>query len=182
MNTEVVQLKDIKRYDNNARVNAQTVEQLAKAITKYGYKVPIQIDADNMIVAGDARYQALLSLGWTEALCVRLDIGTDKVKEYRIVDNKIHDLSDWDTDILDVEMRGITEAIDMFPCLAGSLKEETMGSISLSHVTDGEVVAASNTLDTEFDNKGHEKNDVLVKVKCHACTKEFFLNRKELKE
>ena len=106
-------LSDIKPYENNPRKNDKSVESVAKSIKNFGFRVPVVIDSDGVIVAGDTRYKASKKLGLTEIPCVVADDLTEKqVKAYRLADNKTAELSEWDFDLLDSELDGITD-IDM---------------------------------------------------------------------
>lgn len=95
----------IKPYWRNPRNNAETIEGLMRSIEKYGFNVPLVLDKDGIIIAGHARYKAMLQLGKREIPCVYADIDKKKAKEYRIADNKLSELAKWDADLLKTEMR-----------------------------------------------------------------------------
>lgn len=100
-------------YDKNPRVNADAVPFVARSIDEFGFRVPIVIDADGVIVCGHTRLEAAKSLGMKSVPCVMADDMTpEQVKAYRLADNKVSELSDWDLDFLADELSDI-EGIDM---------------------------------------------------------------------
>lgn len=62
--------KEIKPYENNPRNNDEAVAKVAASITDYGFRVPIIIDNDNVIVAGHTRYKAALKIGCESVPCI----------------------------------------------------------------------------------------------------------------
>lgn len=98
----------IKPYDRNPRKNDGAVEALANSITEFGFKNPIIVDKDLVIIAGHTRLKAAKLLGLKEVpVVVASDLSPDQVKAYRIADNSVADLSDWDYDILAEEIDDI---------------------------------------------------------------------------
>lgn len=82
-------------YENNPRLNNSAVEAVANSIRKFGFKVPIVIDKNNVIVAGHTRYKAVQTLGYETVPCVIADdLTEDQIKAFRLVDNKTSELSD----------------------------------------------------------------------------------------
>lgn len=112
---EYVDIKDIQPYENNARKhNSKDVEAIEASIEEFGFNDPIGVWTDkNIIVEGHGRYQAAKNLGMTQVPIIRLDHLTDEQrKAYGLAHNKTAELSDWDFDLLDVEMESIDD-IDM---------------------------------------------------------------------
>lgn len=99
-------------YENNPRLNDQGVDALAESIKEFGFKVPIIIDTDGVIVAGHTRLKACKKLGIEEVPCIVADDLTDEqIKAFRLADNKVAELSDWDLDKLKEEIEELD--IDM---------------------------------------------------------------------
>lgn len=95
-------------YDKNARKNDKAVPLVAKSIEQFGFKVPIVIDKNNVIVCGHTRYKAAHALGIEEVPCIIADDLTDQqIKAYRLADNKVAEVSKWDKGILSLEMNEI---------------------------------------------------------------------------
>ncbi len=90
MKIEYKKIDDLKPYENNPRFNDDAVEYVANSIKEFGFKVPIVIDKDNVIVAGHTRYKASMELGLEEVPCIVADDLTDEqVKAFRLADNKV---------------------------------------------------------------------------------------------
>ena len=113
MNVQEIKLKDIKPYGKNPRKNDNAVPYVAESIKQFGFKVPIVIDKNNVIVAGHTRYKAARKLGFKSAPCIIADDLTDEqIKAFRLADNKVSEKAEWDLDLLDSEIEGIFD-IDM---------------------------------------------------------------------
>ena len=94
MNISVLPINELLRYENNPRNNADAVSYVAESIKDFGFKVPIVIDRQNVIVAGDTRYQAAKKLGLKEVPCIIADDLTDEqVKAYRFMSTVIGTLT-----------------------------------------------------------------------------------------
>ena len=101
-------LHELTPYDKNARKNDKAVPLVAKSIEQFGFKVPIVIDRNNVIVCGHTRYKAAHVLGIEEVPCIVADDLTDQqIKAYRLADNKVAETSKWDKGILSLEMNEI---------------------------------------------------------------------------
>lgn len=100
-------------YENNPRHNDRGVKYLAALIREVGFKVPIIIDKNNVIVAGHTRLKAAREVGMKKIPCIRADDLTDEqVAAFRIADNKVSEYSTWDKEKLEVEL-GKIEDINM---------------------------------------------------------------------
>lgn len=107
-------LDEIKPYENNPRLNKEAVKFVKNSIRKFGFKVPIVIDKDNVIVAGHTRYLASKELNLETVPCVVADDLTEKqIKAFRLADNKTAEKSEWDFDLLDVELDDLKFDFDM---------------------------------------------------------------------
>lgn len=90
-------ISELKPYENNPRDNSKAIEKVAESIKNFGFKVPLVIDKNNIIVTGHTRYLASKQLGLTEVPCIIADDLTDKqIKAFRLADNKVSDYSIWD--------------------------------------------------------------------------------------
>ena len=102
-------IEDLKPYENNPRFNDDAVQYVANSIKEFGFKVPMVIDKNNVIVTGHTRYKAALELGLKEVPCVIADDLTDEqIKAFRLVDNKASEFADWNFDLLDLELDDIS--------------------------------------------------------------------------
>lgn len=113
MEIKTLKLKDLKPYDKNPRHNDEAVELVANSIKEFGFKVPIVIDRNNVIVCGHTRYMACKQLKIKEVPCVVADDLTDnQIKAFRLADNKVAEKAEWDYDLLNAEIDDIVN-IDM---------------------------------------------------------------------
>ena len=119
-------LKTIKPYENNPRKNDAAVEFVANSIREFGWKQPIVIDKDGVIVAGHTRYKAAQLLGMKTAPCVIADdLTEDQIKAYRLADNKTNEAAEWDFSALEEEL----DAIDIDMTQFGFLDEDEVPEI-----------------------------------------------------
>lgn len=108
-----VNIKDIKPYENNPRFNDNAVDYVANSIKEFGFKVPVVLDKNNVIITGHTRVKACKKLGIEEIPCIYADdLTEEQVKAFRLVDNKTGEFAEWDFDLLDDEL-GEIDLIDM---------------------------------------------------------------------
>lgn len=100
-------------YKNNPRLNDEAVEYVKNSIKEFGFKVPIVIDKNNVIIAGHTRIKASKELGIKDIPCIIADdLTEEQVKAFRLADNKVSEKSMWDYTKLDEELNNILD-IDM---------------------------------------------------------------------
>lgn len=113
MNVQEMPIGEIKPYERNPRKNAAAVDYVANSIKEFGFKQPIVVDADHVIVVGHTRWLAAKKLKMkTVPVLVADDLTPEQAKAYRLADNKTNEFSDWDDDLLDLEMDDLSD-IDM---------------------------------------------------------------------
>jgi site-specific DNA-methyltransferase (adenine-specific) len=113
MQIQYIEIDHLIPYERNPRKNDQAVDAVAASIKEFGFKVPIVIDSNNIIVAGHTRYKAAKTLGMDTVPCIIADDLTDEqVRAFRLVDNKTSELAEWDLDLLAIELDDIS-TIDM---------------------------------------------------------------------
>lgn len=105
-------LADVTRYANNPRNNARAVEKVAASIREYGWQQPIVVDTDHVIIAGDTRYQAAQLLGLDEVpVVVAANLSPEKVRAYRLADNKTGEFATWDDAKLADELAALMDEV-----------------------------------------------------------------------
>lgn len=108
---ELRSIDSIRPYENNPRQNDEAVDAVAASLKEFGFRQPIVVDADGVIVCGHTRYKAALKLGLAKVpVHVARDLNAEQIRAYRIADNKTSDLSDWDYDILPIELSQLQDA------------------------------------------------------------------------
>lgn len=107
-------IKDLKPYKNNPRkISEKAVDMVAKSIKSFGFKIPIIIDSNNEIVSGHTRLLASKQLELKEVPCIVVgDLTPEQIKAFRLADNKVSEYSQWDLELLNIELPTID--FDMF--------------------------------------------------------------------
>lgn len=114
MEVHEIGLSYLVEYENNPRNNDSAVEAVAASIKEFGFKVPIIVDKDNVIVAGHTRLKAAHMLGLDKVPCIVADdLTPEQIKAFRLADNKVGELAGWDFAKLEEELAGISEQFDM---------------------------------------------------------------------
>src|SRR5262249_15479570 len=97
MRIDMRPITSIRPYENNPRLNDAAVDAVAASIRKFGFRQPIVVDSDGVIVVGHTRYMAALQLRMTIVpLHVAHELTPAEAKAYRIADNQTATLSSWD--------------------------------------------------------------------------------------
>lgn len=104
LKVEYVGIDTIKPYKRNPRKNDAAVDAVAASIREFGFQQPIVCDMDGVIIVGHTRLKAAKKLGLKTVPVVYADLPEDKVKAYRLADNKTGELAEWDMELLDLEL------------------------------------------------------------------------------
>ena len=103
-------LSELKPYEKNPRLNDEAVKYVANSIKEFGFKVPIIIDKNNVIVAGHTRYKASKELGLKEVPCIIADdLSDEQIKAFRLADNKVSEKAEWNIDLLNEELDSVLD-------------------------------------------------------------------------
>lgn len=143
---EVVSAKiaDIKPYGRNPRKNDNAVEMVAKSIKEFGFRQPIVVDKDGVIIVGHTRYKAAVMLDMTDVPVIYASLTKMQAKQYRIADNKAHEFAIWDEQKLAEELAeitnecGVVEAMGFSEGEINRLLEEDLGIKPTNFVGDEE--------------------------------------------
>lgn len=120
-----VSLQDLKPYENNPRLNDNAVEAVMNSIKEFGFNVPLVIDKNNMIVAGHTRYKAANRLKLETVPCYRVEnLTEEQIKAFRLADNKVSELAEWDFTKLEQELAEISLDMSLFSFELEELEEE----------------------------------------------------------
>lgn len=113
MNIIDVKTEELKEYENNPRNNDNAVDAVAASIKEFGFKVPIVIDADGVIIAGHTRLKAAKQLGLKTVPCIVADdLTEEQIRAFRLADNKVGELAGWNFEKLEAELAELS-AMDM---------------------------------------------------------------------
>jgi len=121
---ELRDIQSVRPYEQNPRVNDQAVEAVAKSLREFGFRQPIVIDADGIIICGHTRWKAALKLGLKQVpVHVATDLTPAQVKAYRVADNQTATLAEWNMDLLPLELKDL-QGMDFDLSLLGFSAEE----------------------------------------------------------
>ena len=109
MKVTLCSISEIKPYGRNARkIPPQAVGKVAASIREFGWRQPIVVDRDHVIIAGHTRLLAAQQLGLEKApIHVAENLSAEQVRLYRLMDNRSHDETDWDSGILKLELEDL---------------------------------------------------------------------------
>lgn len=115
MKIEQMSVDELIPYHSNPRFNEQAVDKVAASIKEFGFKVPIVVDKDNVIVAGHTRLRASQLLNLETVPVLRADdLTEEQVQAYRLADNKTAEFAEWDTELLEQELDELTLDMEQF--------------------------------------------------------------------
>jgi len=107
-------VSEVRPYEKNPRKNENAVKFVKASIEQFGFKVPIIIDSNRVIVCGHTRLMAAKSLGMGEVPCIMADdLTDDQIRAFRLADNKVGEFAEWDMDLLGDELDAIADACDI---------------------------------------------------------------------
>lgn len=105
MKVELWKIDRVQPYPNNPRLNDETVDAVAASIREFGFRQPIVVDTEGVIIVGHTRWKAAQKLSLEKVpVHVAKDLTPEQIKAYRIADNKTAELSDWNYDLLPIEI------------------------------------------------------------------------------
>ena len=142
MQIVVKNIKDLTPYHNNPRNNQNAVQAVAKSIQEFGFLVPVVVDNKNTIVAGHTRVAAADMLGITDIpTLVASNLTPDQIRAFRLADNKVAELSEWDDEKLMSELQEL----------------QNIGCLEISGFSQQEFTDLLNSLDTleRHDTQNH---------------------------
>lgn len=110
MNITDVKIDDITPYHDNPRVNTDAINVVKKSLSEFGFQQPLVLDKDNVIIVGHTRFAAAKELGFENVPCYVADnLSEDKIKAYRIMDNKSAEYASWNYGLLTKEITDLLE-------------------------------------------------------------------------
>lgn len=107
-------VSEVRPYEKNPRKNAEAVKYVRASIEKFGFKQPIVIDSNRVIISGHTRLEAAKSLGMDEVPCIVADDLTEaQAKALRLADNKVAEFSEWEMNLLGGELGELADISDI---------------------------------------------------------------------
>jgi len=107
MKIEIADINSIKPYENNPRkLSEKAIETVAMSLKEYGFRQPIVVDKDRIIVVGHTRFRASKKLGFKEVpITIADNLTPEQINAYRIADNRTSEESEWDNELLKMELK-----------------------------------------------------------------------------
>src|SRR5262245_29697787 len=105
MKIELWPISRIKPYAQNPRINDSAVDAVAASLREFGFRQPIVVDTECVIVCGHTRFKAAIKLGIEKVpVHVAKDLTPEQIRAYRIADNQTATLAEWNIDLLPLEL------------------------------------------------------------------------------
>ena len=172
-----IEITKLKPYKKNARFNENAVPKVAESIRQFGFKVPIVVDKNMVVITGHTRLASAKQLGLEKVPCIIADDLTPKqVKAFRLVDNRTSEFASWNYELLQTEL----ESLDLdlsdfeFPDLT---YEDTMSAEELESMLDDDTDPTSeygkNDSEEATDSSSPEhKEEYKVEITCKTQTEQ----------
>ena len=162
---------------NSRKHTEAQIDQIAESIKRFGWTIPVLIDENGTIIAGHARVRAAKKLGIENAPCIIATGWSEEKKEaYQITDNRLSELSEWDTEILDAQIKRLNAAqfdlgfLDMSDFNTELFSPTLDPKIDTSAVTEDQVSKTQQQQDGKFAaGEGGQTYSVI----CPHCGEDF---------
>jgi len=143
----------IKPYKKNPRKNEKAVPEVVKSIKEFGFRQPLVVDSSMVLIVGHTRLLAAKELGLTNVpVHIASTLTPALVRAYRIADNRSHDRSEWDVNLLNEELGELFEMEEKF-----DIEFMDFGDFGPGEEKEKEIKEGSKELDeeefSEFDHK-----------------------------
>lgn len=148
-----VPIEKIKPYKDNPRDNKKAIKKVAESIKNFGFRVPLVLDKKYVIVTGHTRYLAAKELGLEKLPCVIAeDLSKEKIKAYRIADNKVSEYATWNESLLASEMDALKE-------MGIDLEDTGFSEVEIMELTEDILPEKYDNAEfKEYEDKAYEEN------------------------
>jgi len=180
---ELLPIELIKPYWRNPRNIEKAVEGVKTSIQQYGYNQFILVDKEYVIIAGHVRHRALMELGYKEIECIIADLPPDKVKEYRIIDNKTAELSTWNYDELMEEMKTFSDISSLTPFFPKEEIDKFVKDMNLQlnkDIKQDDINDISLKLNNEMVDNNNNDQKEYIELACPKCLEKFIVKRSDV--
>lgn len=108
---ELWEIERVKPYERNPRINDEAVAAVAKSLQAFGFRQPLVVDAEGVLIVGHTRWKAARKLGLTQVpVHVATDLSAEQIKAYRLADNQTASIAEWDYQLLPLELADLQAA------------------------------------------------------------------------
>lgn len=142
---EYVDIDSLRPYENNPRLYGGAIDAVARSIEEFGFRNPIIVDRNGIIIAGHTRWYAARKLGLVQVPIIRADDLTERqVRAFRIADNKTSELAQWDMELL------VAELTDLGDDIFTGFTDDELAEL----LTPAEALDLDNELEDEHEDEG----------------------------
>jgi hypothetical protein len=125
----------VRPYENNPRKNASAVAVVARSIATFGFRQPIVVDREGVIVVGHTRWRAAQELGLSHVpVHVAAELSADAARAYRLADNRTNEEAEWDNAALGAELAALL-ADDYADIIATGFSEQEIEGL-VGHISE----------------------------------------------
>ena len=136
MQVKLRNINELSPYEQNPRINDAAVDAVATSIKEFGFRQPIVVDEEDVIIVGHTRWKAAQKLGLKKVpVHVATDLTPAQVKAYRLADNKSAEFAEWDMELLPIELADL-QTMDFDLDLTG-FSEDDLAKLLNGDVSDG---------------------------------------------
>lgn len=148
-----VPISDIRPYGDNPRRNDEAVPKVAASIRRFGFQQPIVVDGNGVIIVGHTRYKAARQLGMdTVPVIYANELTPEQANEYRLADNKVGEIAEWDDRLLETELGSMGEDMAEFGFDMGD---------EISYEIEDNIDIKQNKIK---ENKANDKQNIVVTI------------------
>jgi len=138
MKIQDVNIETIIPYAKNPRQNDEAIAKVASSLKEFGWRQPIVVDKEMVVIAGHTRLGAATRLGYKKVpIHVATDLTDNQIKAYRIADNRVGQEAKWDEDLLSLELKDLE--IDGYDLEQTGFNDEELNALLAEAVTEGLV-------------------------------------------
>ena len=194
MKIKMMSPDDITPYENNPRlISEDAIEAVSKSIKSAGFRQPVVVDSDNVIIIGHTRWHAANSMGLEKIpVHVAEDLNEDQTKALRLNDNRVGEVARWDQVLLGIEVSDL--AASGFDLEALAFDDDELSRLLDAGDTQFEpeinpVIGGMGVSDDDIgvavgeqQSMGERSKQILTSVICPDCGHEFYLNPEDMNE
>ena len=173
MQTDTVGISSVIPYARNPRRNEAAIAKVAASLQEFGWRQPIVVDEDMVVVAGHTRLEAARTLNMEQVpVHIARGLTPEQIKAYRIADNRVGQEAEWDEELLrleigelessgfDIDLTGFHPSEFVLDEIDYSLLEEETG---VDGMLDGMASGVKKAIQIEFEPEHYEEAQALVK-------------------
>lgn len=138
MDIQTVGIDEVIPYAKNPRKNDAAVDKVAGSLKEFGWRQPIVVDAEMVVIAGHTRLAASRKLGLKEVpIHIATDLTANQIKAYRIADNRVSQEAKWDDDLLALELADLD--LENYDLSKTGFNDDELAALMAEAITEGLV-------------------------------------------